>query len=213
MVTGNARKRWFAGFGVVIAVAVMALVLTSSVRERQPRVAVSGWSEFTDPDGVTLRNFVLTNAGPGGVEYDTRSYQWTDLPLGDPLSGAFVMGGSGSLAQGTVAVLTFMKPSRKDGQWRFVVACRRSPRPIERLRLHLHHRFPRFTGCSQDRTRKRRSSPSPLASHAAFQRQGGILRDGSVTDYPDHLRSEQGKPKETGLDRQRGTPMRLAALL
>ena len=144
MVTGNARNRWFAGFGVVIAVAMMALVLTSPVLERQPRVAVSGWSEFTDADGVTWRNFVLTNAGPGGVEYDTRSYQWIDLPLGNPLSGAFVMGGSGSLAPGSSTVLTWIKPSRQDGRWRFVVACRRSPHPIERWHLHLHQRFPRF---------------------------------------------------------------------
>lgn len=128
----------------MIVVGVMTVVLTTSVHERQPRVAVSDWSEFTDTAGVTWRNFFLTNAGPGGVEYDTRTYQWIDLPLGEPLNGAFVMGGSGSLAPETAAVLTWPKPSRQDGQWRFVVACRRSPRPIERLRLQLHYRFPRF---------------------------------------------------------------------
>jgi hypothetical protein len=138
------RRRWFAGIGIVIAVVMMVVMLTSPVQVRQPGVAVSDWFECTDAEGVTWRNFVLTNAGPGGVEYDTRSYQWIDLPLGDPLSGAFVMGGSGSLEPGTAAVLTWMKPSRQDGQWRFVVACRRNLRPIERLRLHLHNRFPWF---------------------------------------------------------------------
>jgi hypothetical protein len=101
---GTDRRRWFVGIGIVIAVVMMPLMLTSPVQVRQPKVEVSGWSEFTDPDGVTLRNFVFTNTGPGGVEYDTRSYQWIDLPLGDPLSGAFVMGGSGSLEPGTDAV-------------------------------------------------------------------------------------------------------------
>jgi hypothetical protein len=138
------RRRWLIGIGIVIVVAMMTVVLTTSVHERQPRVAVSDWSEFTDWAGVTWRNFVLTNAGPGGVEYDTSTYQWADLPLGDPLNGAFVMGGSGSLEPGTAVVLTWPKPSRQDGRWRFVVACRRSPRPIERVRLQLHHRFPRL---------------------------------------------------------------------
>jgi hypothetical protein len=142
------RRRWFAGLGgagVFLWVAV--LMLLSPVHERQPQVAVSKFSEFTDLDGLTWRNFTLTNAGPGGVEYHPRGYQWTDLPMDlDYLEGAFIMGGSGLLQPGTADVLTWLKPSRQEGQWRFLLACRRSPSIVDRLRLRLHDRFPRFFG-------------------------------------------------------------------
>ena len=92
-----------------------------------------------------LEVFVISNAGPGAIEWDLGHHQWSDLNPSDSFSGAFVMrGNSGRLAPGEVDSFEFPRPTRPNGTWRYVVPCRRAQGLTERLRERVRDRLPRW---------------------------------------------------------------------
>jgi hypothetical protein len=124
------------------------LVLTADVDGERPSVTVD-WTDSTDQEGNARRVFVISNAGPGSVEWDLGHYQWADLNASDSFSGAFVMGGSGRLTSGEADSLPFFTPTRPEGTWRFVVPCRRADGVLGSLRARLRDRFPRWVPASK----------------------------------------------------------------
>jgi len=140
------RKRWIIVGGCVSGLFLFValwMILTGDVGRERPYVSVD-WTDSTDHEGNARRVFVISNAGPGAVEWDLGHYQWADLNASDSVSGAFVMGGSGRLAPGEAGSLPFFRPTRPEGTWRFTVPCRRGESVLERLHARLRDRFPRW---------------------------------------------------------------------
>jgi len=135
------------GSGLLLFVALW-IIFTGDVDRERPYVTVD-WMDSTDHEGNACRAFVISNAGPGAVEWDVGHYQWADLSGSDSVSGAFVMGGSGRLASGEADSLPFFTPTRPEGTWRFVVPCRRADGVLGSLRARLRDRFPRWVPASK----------------------------------------------------------------
>jgi hypothetical protein len=131
---------------------VLAIVFhlgASDYGQRQAKVTVD-WKDTTNENGDAWRLFVISNAGPGAVEWDLGHHQWADLNPADSCSGDFVMGYSGRLAPGEVGSFEFPRPTRPNGTWRYVVPCRRAQGIVERLRARLRNRFPRWISEPKD---------------------------------------------------------------
>ena len=134
----------FAGCGVVGLFLVILLPVVLPERGQHPPKVTVDWKDTTKENGDAWRVFVISNAGPGTIEWDLGHHQWADLNPAESTSGTFVMGYSGRLAPGEVGSFEFPRPTRPNGTWRYVVPCRRAQGLTERLRARLRDRFPRW---------------------------------------------------------------------
>jgi hypothetical protein len=83
----NTPGRVFAGCGAGGLFLVMLLPVVISERgQHQAKVTVN-WKDTTHENGDAWRVFMISNAGPGAIEWDLGHHQWADLNPAESIRG------------------------------------------------------------------------------------------------------------------------------